>query len=188
MRGVYSFTLVFVFAACVVAMAGVAGIARAKLAEGSLAAMEIERASFLRFQLEENTDSIIGETIENEIRAGNREGAVLNEKISGSLTAYFDAIEKEQGLGGSIEFFEISTSGLSVQFTPATENIKKIENLAQYCKTVVVNAKEHVFLVQFRFTGGLMKNRAVLGIIRVGGSEQYFLLLPGYSIDRTVVV
>jgi hypothetical protein len=188
MKGVYSFTLVFVFAACVVAMVAGAGIARAKLAEGSLAAMEIEHASFLRFQLEENTDSIILGTIENEIRAGNRESASLNSQISGNLEKYFKAMESEKGLGGKIEFFEIGTSGLSRQFTPATENLKKIEGLEKYCKTAVLNLKEHVFLVQFMFTGGLMKNRAVLAVIKIGGAEQYFLVLPGYFIEKTVIV
>ncbi|MFH1235251.1 MAG: hypothetical protein V1493_06575 [Candidatus Diapherotrites archaeon] len=188
MKGVYSFTLVFVFAACVVAMAADAGIARAKLAEGGLAAMEIERASFLRFQMEENTDSIIAETIENEVIAGNRESAALNPKICGNLEKYFNAMESEKGLGGKIEFFEINTANLSEQFTPVAGNFKKIEGLEKYCKTAVLNLKEHVFLVQFMFTGGLMKNRAVLAVIKVGGAEQYFLVLPGYSIEKTVVV
>ena len=187
MKGVYSFTLVFIFAACAVAMVAGAGAARAKLGEGSLSAMEIERASFLRFMLEENTDAMVAETIEQEMLAGSTEGEALNAKIAAALEQYFGGMEKEQGLGGKIEFFEIGTSGLSEQFTPATGNLKKIGGISQYCKTVVVNIKEHVFLVQFRFTGGLMKNRAVLGIIRVGGSEQYFLLLPGYSIEKTVV-
>lgn len=187
MKGIYSFVLVFIFSVCLLFLIHVSGAVREKLAEGSRIAMEIERASFLRFQLEENTDSIIEETIEREILAGNRNGKTLNEKISETLEAYFESIEHETGLGAKIEFFEVNTGNLSKQFTPTTDKLKKIKKLKEYCKTIVVNAGESVYIVHFYFTGGLLKNKAILGRIRTEKTEQYFLLLPGYSIGRTVV-
>lgn len=188
MRGVYSFTLVFVFTAILVLLLGASTETGKTLNEGSQRAMEIERASFVRFQLEENTDSIIEKTILKEIKAGNHNGESLNEKISTNLLNYFNQMELSPNQGTKIEFFEVNSSALSKQFTPITNPSKKLSGLKKYCKTIAVNLKERVFLVEFYFTGGLMKNRAVLAKIRVGKAKQYYLLLPGYSVKKMVVV
>ena len=182
MRGIYSFVLVFVFIACLVLLTHANGIVKQKLAEGSDTALAVERASFYRFQLEENVDSIIEGTIDTEITLGNREPISLNKKIAVGLDAYFRGMQ-----GKEIEFFEVNTAHLSKQFTP-TGRLDKLESVEEYCKTSVMAVEEHVYLVKFHFTGGLMRNRAVLGRIRAGKAEQYFLFLPGFTIDRLVVV
>ena len=70
MRGVYSFVLVFAFTASLLLVISTTGIAREKLSEGGLAAARIEKISFQRFQLEENTDAIIEESIQFGILTG----------------------------------------------------------------------------------------------------------------------
>ena len=74
MKGIYSFLLVTVFIFCAVLLMAQGNNIRESLLEGTQTAMEIERASFIRFQIEENTDSIVTQTIEREIRLGNRSG------------------------------------------------------------------------------------------------------------------
>ena len=185
MRGIYSFVLVFVFIACLLFLIHGAGIVRGKLAEGSGIAMEIERTSFIRFMLEENTDAVIEETIEMEVKLGNREPGALNRKIAENLLAYFRGMEGEQQ-GAKVEFFEVNIVSLSKHFTP-TGKLGELKGIEEYCSTSVTSTGKNVFLVDFRFTGGLMKNTAVLGRISSGKAEQYFLLLPGYSAERVVV-
>jgi len=182
MRGIYSFVLVFIFIACLVLITHANGIVKQRLAEGSDTALAVERASFTRFQIEENIDSIIEETIETEITLGNRNPVSLNKKIAASLEAYFREMQ-----GEGIEFHEVSTSTLSKQFTP-TGMLEPLEGMERYCTTLVAMETEHSYLVRFYFTGGLMVNRAVLGKIRKGNAEQYFLLLPGFTLERRVLV
>ncbi len=187
MRGIYSFVLVFVFMASALMIAGAQGRIEKSLSEGTLTAMEIENASFARFELEENTDAIIEETIDSEVKAGNHNGFILNKKIAGELQKYYDSIKEDPALGARASFFEVKTSGLSKNFTPKTKPLKSLKSIEKNCKTIVVNLKEHVFLVRFEFTGGILRDKAILGRIKTRNSEQYFLLLPSYSIERLVV-
>ena len=187
MRGVYSFVLVFVFMVCALLIASTQGRARESLSSGTLTAMEIEKASFKRFELEENTDALIEETIDSAIMTGNHDGFIVNKKIASALLHYYREMEGKKGLGMETRFFEIKTKCLSKNFTPTTCNLKALKAVDKYCKTIVVNLKEHVFLVRFEFTGGILKDNAVLGRIKTPNSEQYFLLLPGYSLERVVV-
>jgi len=180
MRGIYSFVLVFAFTASLLLVIFTAGIAREKLSESELAAARIEKISFQRFQLEENTDAIIEESIQFGILAGQRDGEALNKFISLNLELFYSGKEK-------IEFFEVNIRDLTAHFTPIKKELTPLKSLEQNCKTIVLNIKEHVFLVQFEFTGGLMKDKAVLGRIKEGNAEQYFLLLPGYSIEKVIV-
>jgi len=180
MRGIYSFVLVFAFTASLLLVISTTGIAREKLSEGELVAARIEKISFQRFQLEENTDAIIEESIQTGILTGNRDGETLNIFISSSIEKFYSK-QKE------IEFFEVNTRDLTTHFTPRKKELTPLVSLEQNCKTIVLNIKEQVYLVQFEFTGGLMRDKAVLGRIREGNAEQYFLILPGYSIEKVVV-
>ena len=76
---------------------------------------------------------------------------------------------------------------LTTHFTPRKKELTPLSSLEHNCKTIVFNVKEHVFLVQFEFTGGLMRDKAVIGIISKENAEQYFLLLPGYSVEKVVL-
>jgi len=187
MKGIYSFLLVTVFIFCAVLLMAQGNNIRESLLEGAQTAMEIERASFIRFQIEENTDSIVTETIEREIQFGNRSGNTVNQKILMELEKYFGALEKENGLGVEIEFYNIPTNQLSKNFTPTTKPQERSLELNEKSETLVVSVKEHIYLTTFQFTGGLMRNNAVLGVISCGESEQYFLLLPGYTVIKEVV-
>ncbi len=183
MRGIYSFVLVFAFIFFGALLAGTGAEIGKSMSAGLETALEAERASFARFQLEENTDFVVRQIIESEILAGNTSGGLVNKRIAEGLERlYFESGEKNSGI--EIKFFEsrVTSSG----FIPG-EMKKPLKGIEKYCKTVIVRVKENVFLARFEFTGGLMKNTAITGQISAGKARQFFRLLPGYSIEEVVV-
>ena len=184
MRGVYSFVLVFAFIVCLLVLLQSSAAVRSELADGTITAMEIERASFLRFQLEENVDAIIEQTLDIEGLAGNLDDFTLNELICTKLQTYFLLAGAEKGLGGEIGFFLVDTHALDKQFTPSPGKLEPVFALKGYTKTVTYRVKGKTVKADFYFTGGVMKNKAIIARIRVGKTEQYMLVLPGYTVER----
>jgi len=187
LRGIFTFALAFTLTAALLSIALLGPGLGEKMREAEATAMEMERNNFLRSMVEKNVDSIIGETIEREIRNRNYDPEKINSAIGKELKEYFERIEEEFGEEPKIEFFLAEEKNI-FRGVPVNGEFLELQNPEALFKTIVVNIKEHLFLVECSFTGGKNRGLAIAGKISSGHASTYFLIPAGYSVKKAVVV
>ncbi len=143
--------------------------------------IEIENTSFKRNLLENTIDSVIEEEIKKEIAFGTTEPKKLNEKISEKLIEVFSVLEEKE-----IEFKEANSGKKYSKIKIRGKKVEK-EFLEKNSKTIVINLKETVYLVEFIYTGGLEKNNLIGAEIKEKNSNRNFFIPFNYSVKQVAV-
>lgn len=175
-RGIFSFMLVLIFLIGYIGFFAQENYSNAKIGKAIVIAMELEKGNFLRTVLEENSDRIIEEELEKGLREKNIQARILEERIAGRLVNYFSEMREEYG----VEFF-VKEKGVLFE---VREELS-VDGLKELFSVNVVNFGVGVF-GECEFHGGLLKNKVVVGEIRVGDSKSLFEIPIGYYISETV--
>jgi hypothetical protein len=171
-NGLFCFFLVMLFTSSFILLR--AGGEREK----NTLAFEIEKTSFERAMLEQNTDFLIRKSIENEIAFGLLNPLEIKKNVCKKLFDFFKENEGEnQGIKKSFYFQDKSR---------LIKNRLSLEELEMNSIAVVV-AKKKIVFAEFYYTGGLLKNNFLTADIESQGIIQKFMVPPEYSV-RTVGV
>ena len=143
------------------------------LAQGKTIAFEAEKASFIRTVIENNTDAIVRESLQQAILL-NIPQEKIKDFVNKKLMELFAATEEEY------------TEEIKVRFS--TSNGLPIEEfLNKNSIVIVITVEGKTILAEYTFTGGLLKNEFVQAEIAGEQTNLLFKLPPGYSIKTTVV-
>ncbi|MDP2973804.1 MAG: hypothetical protein Q8N60_02020 [Candidatus Diapherotrites archaeon] len=153
------------------------------LAQGKTIAFEAEKASFIRTAIENNTDAMIRESLQQAIML-NVPQEELKDFVNKRLAMLFAAAENEyKG--------EIDKGKIKVQFRatgcPASGGLSLEDFLKENSTALIVSVKGKTVLAEYDFTGGLLRNCFVEAEIAGERTKTVFRLPPGYSIKATVV-
>lgn len=151
-------------------------------------AIEAEQNNKTRTILEENTDSIIKETIEREILLNNLNPKEINRKIAENLMALFDAAGKNAETPRQISFFSGNFSKSRYNEIIFSKNKKALElkDIAENSKVSIAPIAKNAFIAEFSFTGGIMKDKIFGAEISSKNSSQFFIMPIDYTLKAVV--
>ncbi len=138
-----------------------------RIQEASIKALELEKASFVRFQMEENIAYVIRRSLEKGLEE-DIDSLLLNEIISLKIEHLMKKFSSKENVNLYI------TDGLN------KEPLKELSKLSQ--TIVVKDPKTGIGLAEYTFTGGVMKNKKVVAEIKVGKALVLMEIRPGYAI------
>lgn len=179
-KGMVSFLIVVVFLFNLLSIESYNSESREELMKGEEIALELEKSSFYRNQLETAIDSLIERTVKEEIEKGNAEEEKLKVKINKELMNFFQETEKRFQETPRIRFFlKDNLSNYKIELKEG----KKVEekDLNEIVKVIVFSLDEKLYLVEVSFTGGLMKKRGVFALIELPSVTQFFFIPIDYS-------
>jgi len=160
-KGLFSFLLVAVFAFIYFALIEGQQEFAEKLDETKTELLAAEKANFYRTLLEENTDFLIEKTIRDEVSKKNINPVLLKEKINGNLNSFYAEIEENYSGTPKIKFNSVS--------------------LNEKSNVLVVGMGEGVFLVDYSFHGGVLKDSVLSAQISFPKFESFFQIPIDYS-------
>ncbi|MFH1663678.1 MAG: hypothetical protein ABH986_02630 [archaeon] len=138
--------------------------------------VEIENNSFKRNLLENAVDSLIEETMQEEIAFGSDDPEKINEKISAKLFELFSGMEEK-----GTEFKETLSGKKYSETEIKGEKISK-KFIKENSKTIVFSLENRLYEVQFIFTGGINKNNLAGAEIKENSSTQKFFIPLDYTV------
>ena len=181
--GIFSFVLVLLFIAVEFAMLGAQNEIAGESAKTQALLMQMERASYLRNEIELNSDFLIGKVMENELRGGNYDPEAINEKICSALFGYFMDVESAYAVHPSIKFYSAFASSSEYQELPSKMKVPLQEfDICTNSKVIVVKGLGN-YSAEFAYTGGIFKDRAVFAEIVYGNYSQVFVIPFDYTIN-----
>jgi len=148
------------------------------LAQGKTIAFEAEKASFIRTTIENNTDAIVRESLQQAIML-NIPQEELKLFVNKKLALLFAAAENEYKGEIKVQFRTMEC--------PASGGLSLEDFLNENSTALIVSVKGKTVLAEYTFTGGLLRNCFVEAEIAGERTKTVFRLPPGYSIKATVV-
>ncbi|MCX8190043.1 MAG: hypothetical protein N3F05_02325 [Candidatus Diapherotrites archaeon] len=170
-NGFFSAILLIVFSTLLIATIASYRNELVILREAHITTIEMERASFERFQIEENLSKIIKETLESELSKNNTDSFLLNSVVNKKIANAYERFKKHFGCELYI------TDGI---------NNYRFSGLSDLSRTIVVESSG-LKIAEYTYTGGAMKNKRVVCKIRKGKAYVFASLVPGYTIRATKV-
>jgi hypothetical protein len=154
------------------------------LAQGKTIAFEAEKASFIRTVIENNTDAMVRESLQQAMIL-HLPQEKLKDFVNKKLALLFAATEKEYNTGIKVQFkgYDAETK---MQFT-TSDGLQFEDFLNNNSIAIVVSVEGSAILAEYTFTGGLARNNFVQAEISGEKTNLLFKLPPGYSIKATVV-
>ncbi len=154
------------------------------LAQGKTIAFEAEKASFIRTVIENNTDAMVRESLQQAILL-NIPQEELKLFVNGKLVLLFAETEKEYNSKIKVQFkgYDAETK---MQFT-TSDGLQFEDFLNNNSTALIVSIKGKTVLAEYDFTGGLQRNNFIEAEIAGDNTKTVFRLPPGYSIKATVV-
>ncbi len=181
-RGIMSFVLVLLFIATEFAMLE----AGDKIAEGiagtKVLLMQMERAAYVRNEIEQNSDFLIGRVMENELKRKNYDPEAIKGKICSALSGYFGNVELAYAENPSVKFY--SAFATSSEYQELLSEMKTPLQEFELCadsKVLVVKIGGN-YTAEFSYTGGIFKDRVVFAEIAYGNHSQAFVVPFDYAI------
>lgn len=154
-----------------------------KLNSSIQSCLELEKSSFERSILEQETDIIVEKIIERQALARQLSSLEVSSAVNHSLTEYF----KHSAARNNFLFFE-------KEFEFGNNYSKLSENpaipffaLTDEFKANVVRLQEHLFLVEVSYAGGASGKKLVFALTGYGSQKQFFLVPFNYSVKKLVV-
>jgi hypothetical protein len=187
-KGLLNFLLVLLFVSLLFSFFSLDGFSQKKLGKNLQLLLEAEQASFFRTLLEENTDTLVEETIKFEVLKGNTAPRKLKKKIVQNLLTFFSKTEKEFKENPEIVFFTARISSENYEEFSKTELTEKdIGLLLKKNSKVNVIKLKNAYLVEFVFTGGKNKKEVITARISFENMNSYFFIPAGFSKKVLVV-
>lgn len=181
-KGFFSLLLLFAFVILLARVQEDINFQKQEILKAKAVMLQAEKANYLKTELEQNTDFIIEKTIERELKNGKSNPAELQARIVASLELFFKQMENERE---GLTFYH-SSSFLGFKKIGKGKK-EKFSGFGDWFKTIIVNVKENAFLVEFEFTGGILKDNLVFAMLESKNQKQAFAIPTGYKIVKLVV-
>jgi len=181
MRGIFSFILLLLFIQILLISAGInSGISR-EMKETENILLEMEIASLKRTELEQNMDFLIRKTVEREVMLFNSEPAIIEQKLNQEIDSFVNKCENVYNSSPKLNF-NLIQDFLRLKIPPKKlrKKLRKGE-LHDYFNVIVLNLEESVFVVEFDYSGGVMKDYRFFATISQPKTEQIFEVPAGYT-------
>lgn len=181
--GLFSFVIVLLFIQANFIILGMNTAQLKEYGEARGYLLQMENANFVRAVIEENFDYLIYRTMEMEIERRNSSPVLIKETLFNNIQKFFSEIGRKHNQAPRIE---VSLSQFNYGIPKKMEMLKGLDSLGMSelknnFNVLVVNVEEKIFLVEFNYTGGFLKNKILYAIISYPGYEQLFLVPVDYS-------
>jgi hypothetical protein len=158
-KGLFCFLIVLCFASIETAQQQEALIEKKSFEETKALCLEIESLDLKRTMLEENTDFLIKQTLEEQVRNGNTDNEQIKQAVNEKIILF---LEKASG------------------------NKLEQESLDDNSKVLVINY-ENFYLAEYSYTGGILKNNKFSLKLGTENAEKEFEIPIGYFLRTTVL-
>lgn len=187
-RGLFSFVLVLVFLLAALELGGIGAESGRQTGTAMRYALEMEQAGLVRNEIERNFDEVIGGALARGVAAGNLDAELLKIEISDAVVVFAMEEELIHNRNPSVMFGIVRKTGKGYTGMLETGGTGlSAEELRSLFSVLVLNISEGVFVAEFVFTGGLLRDRALGAEIEFDGYAQLFVVPVGYT-RRVVVV
>ena len=160
-QGIFCTALAVAFALAVISFHAEANSKAGQHSQVLALAMQAEKASFIRSSLEKNFDRVVRNALQECADEGITESSLAEEKVNSAVLAALKGLEA--AFGETVEFERLDRAFLN-------ENSK-----------VFVQEIKGVAVIEYVFTGGLLKSNKLRAGIRVGNAATEFLVRAGYT-------
>ena len=185
-RGVFSFVLVVLFIAVEFAMLGAQNEIAKEIGKTEALLMQMERASYVRNEIELNSDFLIERVMENELRGRNYDPEAIKGKICSALFGYFMDVESAYATHPSIKFYSAFATSSEYQELPSKVKAQLQESDICANSKVIVVKDLGSYSAEFSYTGGIFKDRVVFAEIAYGNYLQVFVIPFDYAITAEI--
>ena len=189
-RGVFTFVIVLGFISVYLMFLHSANAGAENLSSAGRHALEMEKVNLVRSVLESNVDFLIEKTLESEFLSADKDPEKLKLKVNEKLIGFFNKIENSQPYSG-IEINFYSGTFTKNQYSRILYSKNKVKLNAKFLNensnVLVVNIKDSVYIAEYSFTGGILKNKVAYAVIASENFKQLFLIPIDY-VKRVVVV
>ena len=182
-RGIMSFVLVIIFIALEFAMLGAQNEIAKEVGKAQVLLMQMEKASYVRNEIEQNSDFLIENVMENELRGRNYDPEAIKGKVCSALFGYFGNVQAAYAGNSSVKFYSAFASSSEYQELPSKMKVPLQEfDICTNSKVIVVKGLGN-YSAEFAYTGGIFKDRAVFAEIVYGNYSQVFVIPFDYTIN-----
>ena len=172
-KGLFCFLIVLAFAGMQLGFLNKTTGARQQLERAKAIAVEAEQMHAIKTGIEINADRIVEQTMRAALLQ-NKEPDEIRGSVNEKLLQFSRAVE--EGYRGTAEINFYATDGsLSLRF------------LNENSKVSVSKLNNQSIAAEYTFTGGLLKNKAVIAEIKGEKTMQLFKIPAGYTVRATVV-
>ncbi len=181
-RGIFSFVLVLLFIALEFAMLGAQNEIGKEIGKTQVLLMQMERASYVRNEIEMNSDFLIGKVMENELKKKNYDPEAIKGRICYALFGYFGNVQATYAENPSVEFYSAFATSSEYQelLLKIGESLQEFD-LCANSKVLVVKIGKN-YTAEFAYTGGIFKDGIVFAEIAFGNYSQTFAIPFDYTI------
>ena len=180
-RGIFSFILVLLFINLIVVSAGINSSTGREIGETINILIELENASLKRAELEQNLDFLIKKVVEREVFFGNSEPELIEQRLNQEIDFFVSRTESIYSATPKLEFNLVQDfQRLKIPQKNARRKLGKGE-LHNYFNVMVLNLEENIFVVEFDYSGGLMKDHRFFAVISSPKTGQLFEIPAGYT-------
>ena len=185
-RGIMSFVLVIIFIALEFAMLGAQNEIAKEVGKAQVLLMQMEKASYVRNEIEQNSDFLIENVMENELRGRNYDPEAIKGKVCSALFGYFGNVQAAYAGNSSVKFYSAFATSSEYQELPPKIKVPLQEfELCANSKVLVVKDFAS-YSAEFSYTGGIFKDRAVFAEIAYGNYSLVFVIPFDYAITAEI--
>lgn len=153
-----------------------------KVSNSVLYSMEVEKANYVRTEVEQNSDFLIEKTIE---RSNSSEGFSVKKEVENALYGYFSSVQSFYD-SPRVEFFFANSNPKNRNLLAFTNGKKFSKNFEDRFKTIVFSEKDFK-VVEVKYSGGIFKDKQLYALISSSYQKTIFLFPVGYSVKKVVV-
>ncbi|MFH1697033.1 MAG: hypothetical protein ABH854_03955 [Candidatus Diapherotrites archaeon] len=184
-HGLFSFVLVLLFMEAALLLSDAGIMQQEKAAQATGLAMQIERASFTRLEIETAVDRTIDATMQQALLTGIRDPKLIEEMLASNLIALFSQFESARPGNPELHFYmgeHYGGSYLRLLNSSGTPVSKKA--LKECFKVLVLSTGHNTYIAEFSWTGGAIGSTVAYAEIKNENFRQLFAIPTGYR--RTV--
>lgn len=185
-RGIFSFVLVALFIAMEFAMLGAQDEIAKEIGKTQILLMQMEKASYVRNEIEQNSDFLIGKVMENELNGRNYDPEAIKGEVCSALFDYFGDAESAYAESPSVKFYSAFATSSEYQelLLKIGEPLQEFD-LCANSKALVVKIGGN-YTAEFSYTGGIFKDRIVFAEIAYKNYSLAFVIPFDYAITAEI--
>ena len=158
-----------------------------KIQETINQSIEAEKLNLMQTMIEENTDHIIEQKLEEALLLQQSNNEIINLETDTELFAFFSSLEEKFKEKPKIEFFFTKLNSNNYEKLLEIKGEKlSLQKLKELSKVNVLNAYGKTIAAEYHFTGGIQKNQIVFAKISTNNAKQLFVIPINYTISKSV--
>ncbi|MDO8537368.1 MAG: hypothetical protein Q7S21_00625 [archaeon] len=186
-KALFSFVFIALFVLMQLELQTINAEKTKKLSNSVNQSIEAEKLNLIQSLIEENSDKIIEEKLQEALLLQQSDNEIIKLEANSELFAFFSELEKQYSSNPKIEFFftEINSNNYETLFESLGEKLS-LQKLNESSKVNVLNAYGKSIAAEYHFTGGMQKNKTIVGIISSENAKQLFVIPRDYTISKSV--